>query len=158
MKGRQNHGLLPIAASAAQAEAGRSRRTKMTSQMNAMARAWRKASADLGIRVEAPYELPDQSGHLCRFAAFVPDFGSPTGALVLVVRPPTFDHDVTAELCAKQHGLWFSCLNADVYADYHRQEFIDILDDWQYFGAEERKPAWYTGTTWTKQKNARTSR
>jgi hypothetical protein len=129
---------------------------KMERKMKSMVRVWRRAATDLGIRVEAPYELVDKSGRVCHFAAYVPDFGSSKGALALVVEPPAFDHDKVAAECAKHHGIWLSCLNAEAYAEYDHQTFIDMLDDWQYFGEEGARPGWYSGTPWTKREKQTT--
>ncbi len=114
--------------------------------MRLVVKAWQRCATDLGIRVEAPYELLDRFGRLCHFAAYVPDFGSSKGALVLVVEPPVFDHDKVAAECAKHHDIWLSCMNIEMYAAYDRQTFIDVLDDWQYFGMESTRPSWYSGS------------
>ena len=123
----------------------------MKTEMELVSDAWREAAKDLGLRVEAPYELTDKSGKICRFAAYLPDFGSKNGALVLVIKPPDFEHDGLAAACAKEHGIWYSCLNVETCTQYDRQEFIDTLDDWQYFGSAETKPSWYKGTPWAEQ-------
>jgi hypothetical protein len=51
----------------------------MKSEMESVSDAWREAAKDLGISVEAPYELTDKSGKICRFAAYLPDYGSKNG-------------------------------------------------------------------------------
>jgi hypothetical protein len=119
--------------------------------MTSVVKAWQRAATDLGIRVQAPYELADKTGQLCYFAAYVPDFGSRKGALALVIEPPDFKQDEVTVECAKHHGIWCSALNIETYAKYDRQAFIDMLDDWQFFGKEEARPEWYSGTSWTKQ-------
>jgi hypothetical protein len=116
--------------------------------MKAVSAAWQKAGQDLGIRIEAPFQLPDESGKICHFAAYVPDFGSPKGILVLVIKPPDFKDDEQAKACAEHHGYWVSSLNADAYSSYNRDEFINMLDDWQYFGSPQESPSWYTGAPW----------
>ena len=49
---------------------------------------------------------------------------------------------------AKQAGYYYSSLSAEVYSHYDRAEFIDTLNDWQYFGLPEHKPLWYSGIPW----------
>jgi hypothetical protein len=48
--------------------------------------AWREAAEDLGIAVIAPAELADPAGRPFWCEAFVRDFGSPAGAVVLSER------------------------------------------------------------------------
>jgi len=110
--------------------------------------AWQEAAKDLGICVKAPFKLKDKKGRIFYYSAYIPDFGSPNGALVLLIKPPKFDHDSQAEECAKQNGYWYSFLNTELYSSYNRSEFISMLDDWQYFGSANKKPSWYTGAPW----------
>jgi len=128
----------------------------MQRKMTSVVKAWRRAATDLGIRVQAPYELANKSGQLCHFAAYVPDFGGRKGMLAFVIEPPDFEHDKAAVECAADHGVGLSCLNVETYARYDRQTFIDMLDDWQYFGKKASRPDWYSGTPWTRQEKRTT--
>jgi hypothetical protein len=47
---------------------------------------------------------------------------------------------------AEQFGYYCSALNPLSYANYERDSFIETLNDWGYYGADSKKPKWYTGT------------
>jgi len=102
--------------------------------------AWQEAAEDLNIRVVAPFELISADGALALFEAFVPDFGSPAGAIVMTEKSRN-------DAVVKE--LWASTL-FETYQTYNRQHFIETLDDWGWFGDKTKVPAWYTGTPWTQ--------
>jgi hypothetical protein len=58
---------------------------------------------------------------------------------------------VTAAQCEAATGLGFlvSRLNALEYSEYDRTNFVDTLNDWGWFGAQDQTPAWYTGQPWS---------
>ena len=97
------------------------------------------AADDLGIRVLTPYETRGASGALIRCEAWLPDFGSPAGAVVL-----SYSH--TEGLMPELEGHWYSVLY-DSYEIYDRRHVIETLDDWQWFAAGP-PPDWYTGAPW----------
>jgi hypothetical protein len=108
-------------------------------------RAWHQAAHDLGLSAEAPFTLTTAEGEFA-FPAFVRHFGSPLGTLVLsgAVR----GHDRRAYAAARAAGYFVSVLS-DSYACYGRQLIIDTLNDWQFFGSEAERPAWYSGASWS---------
>ena len=120
----------------------------MESEVDTLVTAWRTAAQELGIRVDAPFELTDHNLRVHRFTAHLPDFGGPKGMVVLSSQPPTHDSDSDTLEFARSKGLWHSILNAEQYSDFDRDEFVATLDDWQYFGPPERRPSWYKGTVW----------
>ncbi len=101
--------------------------------------AWLEASRDLGIAVIAPYGLPITGNRLLRCEAFIPDFGSPTGAIAISrltrgkVRP-----------VLRKTNRWHSEMD---YARYDRRLFIEMLNDWGWFG-QAQQPGWYTAPYW----------
>jgi hypothetical protein len=105
--------------------------------------AWLNASEDLGIEVVAPFvlESKDQSYH---FVAFVKDFGGENGTLIT-----TANHGEVPEDVVREHGYYWSALYPEAYSAYNREEFIAMLNDWGWFGAEGKEPSWYTGEPWS---------
>ncbi|MGA3045269.1 MAG: hypothetical protein ABSD67_01500 [Terracidiphilus sp.] len=102
-----------------------------------ISRAWRQAAADLGIRVEAPVALVTENGETVWFEAHVLDFGGPKGAIVA-------GKDGELGGVRKRLGYYYSNL-FPTYRIYARQYFIDTLNDWGWFGEDNRKPAWVNG-------------
>jgi hypothetical protein len=97
---------------------------------NQISNAWTQAAADLGIRVSAPFTVI-AGGVSLNFEAFVPDFGSAEGAVVM------------SQVSARKLDRWHSILYPS-YQQYERAHFIDALNDWGWFGAG-KPPDWFTG-------------
>jgi hypothetical protein len=102
--------------------------------------AWREAGEDLGIAVVAPVELRDAAGEAFLCEAFVRDFGSASGAVVMTSRT---ERRVRQQLRSLVSGLWYSLAPDERYV---RKHFIDMLVDWGWCGDPDRKPAWYVGS------------
>jgi len=112
--------------------------------MNAMARAWLDAADDLGIRVIHPFSFTTKSGIAgTTRGVFLPDFGSPAGALLLC----RFDSEELHRL-AEDTDFFESALNPQSYEPYRRDLYIETLNDWGWFGAPSCQPAWFTGAHW----------
>jgi hypothetical protein len=113
---------------------------------------FQRIAADLGVRVEVPYSLAHGSNRFDNLM-FVPDFGSRAGMVGWFRDLEADRSDAASALeaaffrAAKARGLCCSMLNSRSSLD--QQEVKDTLDDWQYFGPVERRPAWYTGRPWT---------
>jgi hypothetical protein len=101
--------------------------------------AWTEASADLGIRVVAPFTLTVEGEDTFLYEAHILDFGAPKGT---VVRSQTNDSGKN-----RSSGYFYSTLYPS-YRKYSRQLFIDTLNDWGWFGPKDREPPWYTGKPW----------
>jgi len=101
---------------------------------------WQAAAADLGIRVTAPYELRDSAGEVFAREAFIYDFGSPAGAVVVSRRT---ERRVRSRLRSLSPDLWFSGGEKLRSAKYVRKHFIAQLVDWGWFGADGQVPDWY---------------
>jgi hypothetical protein len=121
----------------------------MDEKIHSVSSAWKQAGKELGINVVAPFSLQDREGNSHLYPAFIPDFGSSKGALVLAADPPDFDVDPRLILCAEDQGYWHSIVNSELYSKFNRNAFIETLDDWQYFGNEQNRPSWYSGKSWT---------
>lgn len=106
-----------------------------------MAQAWLDAGRDLGVRVEHPFRFTARSGVAATTqGVYLPDFGSPAGALITC----RFDSDAVQEL-AEQTEYFLSALSPHSYEPYHRQVFIETLNDWGWFGDPSSVPNWFSG-------------
>ena len=98
--------------------------------------AWATAASELGIRVVAPHVVRDRFGEPIEFVAHVLDFGMAGGTLVWYMPEPL----PTARL---PFAVFFiSTLNPDLYFDYDRTRFIDLLTAWGWAGPGA-PPPWY---------------
>ena len=105
--------------------------------------AWSAASVDLSIEIITPFTLVEND-HRYECIAYVPHFGSPNGTLVM-----SMDGCREIVKAGMARGYYVCMINADEYRHYERQHFIDVLNDWRYFGARSAFPQWYTGEPWT---------
>ena len=99
--------------------------------------AWAIAAADLGIRVAAPHAVPDRFGQPIEFVALVEDFGAANGTLVWYMPDP-----LPTKRLAPRFAYFVSVLNPNLYYDYNRARFIDLLTAWGWTG-DSSPPAWY---------------
>jgi hypothetical protein len=99
---------------------------------------WRRAAEDLAIRVTAPAELRDPAGPLLLCEAFIPDFASPTGAVVVSQKT---ERRLRPRLRGLEETLWLSV--AGQQHAYSRAALIQELEDWGWFGEPGRQPDWY---------------
>lgn len=100
--------------------------------------AWKEAAADLGFQFTSPFvrTLPDGSRH--EHLGLVHNFGRRVGTLICVHYDPSekFDHS------ASEDYFWSSLSSG--YGQYNRDDFIETLNDWGYFGPVENRPDWYS--------------
>jgi hypothetical protein len=104
--------------------------------------AWLEASKDLCIAVTAPYGVASRGQKPLLCEAFIPDFGSPTGAIAISARSRRKVRPLLREA-----NRWHSELG-DGYARYDRRLFIETLNDWGWFGQAHLQPSWYTPPYW----------
>jgi hypothetical protein len=104
---------------------------------------WRRAASDLGIRITAPVELTDASGHPFVCEALVHDFGSPQGALVVSRKT---ERRVRENLRDLGKDL-FVCGTARRHVTYSQKDFVGALLDWGWFGTQGSEPLWYLERT-----------
>jgi hypothetical protein len=101
-------------------------------------KAWSKASEELGIQIETPFILKIENVEI-EFGLHIKNFGSELGILIFTIDNMSgFDK-------AKECGFYCSALNPFRYENYDRENFIETLTDWGYFGHESGKPEWYNG-------------
>lgn len=103
--------------------------------------AWLTAAKDLGIEVTAPFSFTTHSGATETFEALIHDFGGPRGTLTGLI-----SKDSTQ---SRQESGYYASNLSDSYRHYDRALFIATLDDWKWFGIEEKRPSWYTGRNWS---------
>lgn len=108
-----------------------------------IANAWIEASKDLGVKIKTPFRLQLDRDNFIECILLVEDFGSNLGTMVFV------ESDWLGNKQIESSGYGISTLS-DSYQKYERDSFIDMLNDWGYFGDESKKPEWYTGEPWSK--------
>ena len=106
-----------------------------------MSAAWRRASSELNIRVEAPASKYVR-GKLLDCVAYLPDFGSPLGTVVLESSSAN-----QSGAAADGAGPFVSRVSGSYY-HFDRDLFVATLNDWGWHGAGQ-SPAWYSGEPWT---------
>src|SRR3972149_7536104 len=91
---------------------------------SAMARAWRAAASDLGVRFVSPFSMTYRgASYWC--AAWLPDFGCPKGAIIAGRHSLDEILDVADAL-----GYYASGLSPHYYEKYDRERFVETLNDW----------------------------
>jgi hypothetical protein len=116
----------------------------MTEIESRVVEAWRKA-ADLGIRFSSPFTVTTH-GRQIECIGFVHYFGGRVGTIISVLEQPS--SLVELVVSKMQDEDYFISVLVEGYGDYDRQLFIETLDDWQFFGADSERPAWYSGKLW----------
>jgi hypothetical protein len=108
-----------------------------------LAKAWRDAADDLGIEVTTPFTLEDTEGNL-ECVAFVPHFGCAAGMVVgdLVSVRALYSDTAHFFRSAQRQGLYASFVS---HSSYDRDRFIDMFEDWGWYGEKDKTPEWYTG-------------
>ena len=109
----------------------------MRDESGRIAAAWRAAAADLGILLTSPVTLRGPTDADMEFIALVHDFGALSGTLLC-----TLADDPPAFALAVAHGYNVYALSPEFYSEYRRADFIELLNDWGWFG-EGLPPSWY---------------
>ncbi len=113
----------------------------MDSSFEKLQNTFNQASADLGFEIISPFILESGSKRY-QFLVLVKYFGNSNGTLLAKL-----EENQLIEV-AKKSNYYCSLINPEGFAKYSRKYFIDMLNDWQYFGLESQKPDWYTGESW----------
>jgi len=109
--------------------------------MNSFAKAWLDAANDLGIRVIHPVLFQTNNGVKAEsVGVLLPDFGSKNGTLLTC----RFDTDEVMNL-ADDTDYYQSGLNPHCYEPYDKEEYIETLNDWGWFGSPDDAPEWFSG-------------
>lgn len=103
---------------------------------------WQEAAIDLGLDVQAPFELDLQTGARIKGRLLLKDFGAENG--MIVVTDFSLVADSVDEIVAAGYG--YSTLSELDRADsYDRSDFIEMLQDWGWSGPKAARPAWLDG-------------
>ncbi|HVY69575.1 MAG TPA: hypothetical protein VHH73_06575 [Verrucomicrobiae bacterium] len=113
----------------------------------AAVKSWQVASNQLDIVVVAPYVIRfDDQEYI--FAAHLPHFGGPKGAVVGIMPPLEKVDEREIERVkefskvAVHFGFFYSRAGSGLYAHYDADTFKKVLLDWGYFGTKDLRPAW----------------
>ena len=115
----------------------------MTPGDRKMCEAWQEAAHELGFEFTTPFTVI-VDGQPFTYLGLVHNFGGAKGTLV-----GTMSWGTGLEDHPTPEGFYLSLLNPSSYITFERENFIDTLDDWGWFGPEDKKPSWYTGKPWT---------
>jgi hypothetical protein len=93
---------------------------------------WIEAGVDLGFKVTAPFTLRTSAGQSFVYDAFVHEFGSNQGMLLME------QWSTEKGKAAGDHGYGYSCMDA---GPYERESTIEVLRDWGW-SSSGKAPAW----------------
>ncbi len=102
-----------------------------------LVQAWRMAAKDLGIKIEVPYVLRLNGGEYVHADLLVRDFGR---VLVATQAAEETFRRLGDQITAAGYGYSVFCGEESAY---DRTQFIQILRDWGWQGATDRRPDWY---------------
>lgn len=106
---------------------------------NPAAQAWIDASHDLGIEFVHPFTFTTKGGRkFTTTGGLVSHFGSPTGTLVI-----TRYDSVEVSEASEDTDFCLTGLNPNSYEPYHRDTYIETLNEWGWFGPNDKKPLWF---------------
>jgi hypothetical protein len=98
--------------------------------------AWQAAAQDLGIEIVVPFVLTLKNGGQVQADLLVKDFGP---MLVATEAAEATFRRLGDQIAAEGYGYSMLCGEELVY---DREHFIEILNDWGWTGAEDRRPTW----------------
>jgi hypothetical protein len=94
---------------------------------------WIKAASEIGFEILSPYKINIENRILEVFA-FLPKYGSNNGMIVELTSEPLFIINQDIVSYSKRNKCFYSFINIDIFLEYNKSEFIDLLDDWGCFG------------------------
>ncbi len=115
----------------------------MITQANieATIRAWQTASSELSFEVVAPFALRVETRvHQC--LAWVPYFSGRRGNIVVAAELPYMPVDPIFKRDAAISQYSVSILDVKSYRAYDRTRFIEMLNEWGYYGPPDKCPSW----------------
>lgn len=101
---------------------------------------WLAAANDLGIRVTAPIELFDAKGVRFVCEALLHDFGSASGAIIVSAKTERL---ARAHLRSLGDRTWVAIAEPRPKSSYCRDDAIEELLDFGWFGETGNEPDWY---------------
>jgi len=108
---------------------------------NALIKAWKFAAQELGLEIISPLKMNTENVEV-NYPVLIKNFGGKKGTII--ARHALFMDSPMS----KHKDYYFSAVNADYYSEYNRENFIDTLEDWGYYGDKASKPEWYNGNVY----------
>jgi hypothetical protein len=99
---------------------------------------WKMVAEDLRIDIVTPFEVTLSDGKRLRVAALAKEFGRLRGMLI------ASDYDALKPYVQEliESGYGYSAQLGNSPTGYDRATMIDILKDWGWSGAEDKRPSW----------------
>jgi len=94
-----------------------------------------QAASDLGLEVQAPFQL-EHDGDITPFVAYFPNFGGPKGLLVTLATQWSALDDIAAKAGFASVGLY-----PEQFSTYSRDQWVRIIKEWGWHGPEDERPA-----------------
>lgn len=99
---------------------------------------WKDAAQELGLDIITPLHLNTDNGKVT-YPLLVKNFGEKNGTIIA-------RHEFFMDYPMPKHkDYYFSAINAESCSNYNREYFIEMLEDWGYYGGKTSKPEWYEG-------------
>ena len=104
----------------------------------ALINAWKIAALELGLEIISPYKINTEEGYVS-YPILVKYFGKKKGTIIA-------RHELFMDFPIPKHkDYYFSAVNSDYYSNFNKNQFIETLEDWGFFGEKDNKPDWYKG-------------
>ena len=100
--------------------------------------AWKIAAEELGLDIICPLKVNTENGKV-NYPLLIKNFGGKKGTIIA-------RHELFIDFpMPKDKDYYFSAVNVDYYSKYNKENFIETLEDWGFYGDEDCKPEWYHG-------------
>jgi hypothetical protein len=93
---------------------------------------------DLRIDIVTPFDVVLSDGSRLRVVALVRNFGPPRGMLIASSYDPLKPH--VQKII--EDGYGYSAQFGNSPEEYDRATMVEILRDWGWSGAEDKRPSW----------------
>lgn len=105
---------------------------------------WLQTCNKLGVDITAPYVI-EVDGKTVKYLAFLPDYGGAKGTVICPMDLPKVGPDENLRKIARLKGFFVSSINVSPYAkgNVNEKVFQEMLEDWGYYGSEEKRPSWF---------------
>jgi hypothetical protein len=101
-------------------------------QINLAKETWLKAAEVFDIEILIPYSL-SINGMDKEIFAYISGYGSPNGTIICLMSGPNWEIDNEISSWAKDNNIFYSCLNVELFQNYDKKHFIELLKDWKKF-------------------------
>ena len=111
---------------------------------NPITSAFVQAADGLGLCFEPEFSVALKDGSVIQSLGLVRHFGSELGTLIFSESQCPSNRE-----CEELQGMgYFYSLLFESFRDFDEQLFKDTLNDWGFFGNEQERPNWYSGSPW----------